>query len=68
MFERGKRIFPAMGERKCPGVQKLRSLLTDPILFAAAKTLGFDIDYKRLLKECTGLDPRPRSQVGPILL
>ena len=43
--------FPPGDQRRSVRSYKIALFIDGPNLFATAKTLGFDIDYKRLLKE-----------------
>src|SRR5258708_14036446 len=50
--EGSERQMPALGEQGVTALESRIALFIDGAnLYATAKTLGFDIDYKRLLKE-----------------
>jgi len=44
---------------------KVALLIDGANLYATAKTLGFDIDYKRLLKEFQSRGTLPRGSITP---
>src|SRR5216683_3866881 len=49
--EMNYQCLPRASKEQLPWKAGSRFLSTAPIFYATAKTLGFDIDYKRLLKE-----------------